>query len=259
MGLEIFYEPFHGEGGGDGGGEDAYDEGDGAVVIPHELRSAEPYIVGGACIAEFPDGFFGGGCGESNDAEEEGVFDCGFDGKAHEEAGAYCHEGARGAWPHGHALKDADEERHLPSEFEDIAAIATWRILPAIFYRPKDSEASGDPCEDDWPEAEEFFLDDIVQQEAEHGGGEESNDDGNGEFEAIGILAADAFDHFPDMFVIEPEDCEDSSALDTDGEAVCCEFIDFAKCADVHQPLGDDEVTRGGNGEIFCDAFDEAE
>lgn len=61
------------------------------------------------------------------------------------------------------------------------------------------------------------------------------------------------------MFVVEAEDGEDGSTLDANGEAVCGEFIDLRSGADVHESLGDNEVSGGGDREVFGDAFDEAE
>lgn len=61
------------------------------------------------------------------------------------------------------------------------------------------------------------------------------------------------------MFIVEAEDGEDGSTLDADGEAVCGDFFDGGVCADVHEALGDDEVAGGGDGEVFGDAFDDAE
>lgn len=60
----------------------------------HEFYAAAPCVVDGAEAFDFPDGFFGGGGGEGDDAEEEGVFDGGLDGEADEEAAADGHEGA---------------------------------------------------------------------------------------------------------------------------------------------------------------------
>lgn len=259
VGLEIFHEPADGEGGGDGGGDDAGDEGNGAVGVPHEHGAAEPLIVGGSGAFDAPGGFFGGGGGEGEDAEKEGIFYGGFDGKADDEAAADGHEGAGGAGPHGDALKDADEEGGLPIELEDVPAVAAGWISFAPVDGPENGKSTGDPCEDDGPETEEFFLDEIIEEEAEDGGGDESDEDGDGEFEAFGVLAEDTFDHSEDVFVIESEDGEDGSTLDADGEAIGGEFPGFSGGADVHEALGDDQVAGGGDGKVFGNAFDDAE
>src|SRR5690606_26008159 len=110
--------------------------------------------------------FFGGGGGEGEDAEEEGVFEGGLDGEADDEAAADGHEGAGGAGPHGDALEEADEEGGLPGELEDVAAVPARGISAAVADGPEDADAADDPCENDRPEAEEFFLDDVVEEQA---------------------------------------------------------------------------------------------
>ena len=156
-------------------------------------------------------------------------------------------------------MQESDEKGGLPGELEDVAPVAARGIFPAVVHRPEDAEATHDPCEDYGPKAEEFFLDDVVEQKAEDGGGEETDEDGDGELESLGIAAEDAHEHFQDVFVVKAEDGEDGPALDADGEGVSGDFVDFRKRAETHEALGDDKVPRRTDWEILGDAFDEAE
>lgn len=107
--------------------------------------------------------------------------------------------------------------------------------------------------------AEKFFLDEVVQQQSEDCGGKEADEDGHGELQPFGILAADALHHLQDVLPVKPEDGEDRAAPDADRETVGGEFIGLRGGADAHEALGDDEVAGGGDREVFGDAIDEAE
>ena len=96
----------------------------------------------------------------------------------------------------------------------------------------------------------DFFL----KEEAAEDGGEEGDEDVPQEEEAGGVFAEEAEEEAAAALKVEAEDGEDGADLDDDGEG-----FGAVGGGDAEDFLGEEDVAGGADGEVFGEAFDEAD
>lgn len=242
MGVEVGDEPFDGGGGGEEGDYEADEGGDDAEGVDDVFAFFEELV---AC-----------GGGEGDEAEEEAEFDGGGEGHADEYAADDGDEAAADARPEGEALHEADEEGLFGLEFGEL--MFGFGDGDSFFGECEYEYAAGEPGDGDGPVAEEYFFDVFFEEEAHGGGGDEGGDEVEGHEFAGFVLAEEAFDHVDEAGEEEDEDCEYGAELDADGVGVGGLFVVFVFVY-AEEFCDDVEVAGGADGEVFGDAFYEAE
>jgi hypothetical protein len=94
----------------------------------------------------------------------------------------------------------------------------------------------------------------LFEEEPGEGGGEEGDEDIAEEEEPVGVPAHDAVEHAAGFSEVESEDGEDGTCLDDDGEG----FGGF-RVFEAEEPLGEEDVSCGADGEVFRETFDDAD
>ena len=255
MPVEIGDHPLDGEDGGDKGKEDPDGHGLRIEGLHHDLPVFEGVIARGGT--------------QGDHAQQEAVLDGRGQAQAHQHAADDGDQAAADPRPHGDTLGDAYDQRHLPGQIVQGACGTDKPVVSPIPIPSADNEDRQPPRQPGRhhrPGTEEPGLDDLIEQKPDDRRRQKACRHVDQQTTAQRIAADKSLEHLQDAAEVEAQDRDDGPCLDADGIGVGRLFFPLLLAcrkgrvlADLHDLLGQQQVARRADRQIFRQALHDAQ